>query len=95
MSRAFHYGPRMTFWEKVGDIDWLWLFFKIVMVAFVVFLGCVAYFVPPQIEKKAQEAEHAAIECAAQEGREPFRMSQFRVICIDKGSAKETSSQQG
>jgi hypothetical protein len=85
MSRsAFHYGPRRTFWQWVGDIEWGLLILKVVMAALLASIAVVAYVVPPQIENRARENERVAIECAAQPGHEPFRVSQYRVICLDK-----------
>lgn len=76
---TFHYRPRRTFWQKVGDIQWFFVIISTVLIASGLFLAAVVFIAPQQ----AEEAKRVAIECAAQEGREPFRLSKFEVICID------------
>ncbi|HEX9087330.1 MAG TPA: hypothetical protein VF867_07390 [Arthrobacter sp.] len=80
MSRrgyGYGYGSRLTFWEWLCDIDWGWLFFNVVMVVGILAVGALTGIA-------SQEAERVAVECAAQPGHEPFRTSQYHVICLDK-----------
>ncbi len=88
-----YFFERRTFWDRAHE-SWWPIFYRTVMVAPLLLLLWIANVLAFVMPEQQREAERFVAECPAQEGHEPFRVSQWQVVCIDKSPAKEVGSQQ-